>query len=107
MLASVFDNNDDSDDFSHLDSESKEGEDEGVPAYTSQLQFCLKKMAVLSQFVYTEALASYSYKDIIIMKIMEPLELLFPVDLAASLLALPCVPCIVCVIRQLKFQYTT
>ena len=29
MLASVFDSDDDSDDFRHLDSESKEEEDEG------------------------------------------------------------------------------
>ena len=36
VLASVFDSDDNSDDFGHLDSESEEGEDEGVSAYTWQ-----------------------------------------------------------------------
>ena len=36
VLASVFDSDDDSDDFGYLDSESEEEEDEGVSAYTCQ-----------------------------------------------------------------------
>ena len=36
VLASVFDSDDDSDDFGHLDSGSEEEEDEGVSAYTYQ-----------------------------------------------------------------------
>ena len=36
VLASVLDSDDDSDDFGHLDSESKEEEDERVSAYTGQ-----------------------------------------------------------------------
>ena len=51
MLASVLDSDDDSDGFSHLDSESEEEEDEGVSAYTGQQQFGLEKLAALSQVV--------------------------------------------------------
>ena len=36
VLESDFDSGDNSDDFGHLDSESKEEEDEGVSAYTYQ-----------------------------------------------------------------------
>ena len=60
MLASVFDSDDDSDNFGHLDSESEEEEDEGVSAYTCQQQFSLEKLAALSQVVSTEPLASSS-----------------------------------------------
>ena len=45
VLASILDSDDDSDDFGHLDSESKEEEDEGVPAYTGQQQFGLESEA--------------------------------------------------------------
>ena len=58
VLAIVFDSDDDSDYFGHLDSESEEGEDEGVSAYTCQQQFSLEKLAALSQVVSTERLAS-------------------------------------------------
>ena len=60
VLASVFDSDDDSDDFGHLDSESEEEEDEGVSAYTCQQQFGLEKLAALNQAVSTELLASSS-----------------------------------------------
>ena len=60
VLASVFDSDDDSDNFGHLDSESEEEEDEGVSAYTCQQQFGLEKLAALSQAVSTELLASSS-----------------------------------------------
>ena len=60
VLASVFDSDDDSNDFGHLDSESKEENDEGVSAYTCQQQFGLEKLAALSQVVSTEPLASSS-----------------------------------------------
>ena len=60
VLASVFDSDDDSNDFGHLDSESEEEEDEGVSAYTCQQQFGLEKLAALSQAVSTELLASSS-----------------------------------------------
>ena len=60
VLASVFDSDDDSDDFGHLDSESEEEEDEGVSAYTCQQQFSLEKLSALSQVVSTEPLASSS-----------------------------------------------
>ena len=60
LLASAFDSDDDSDDFGHLDSESDEGEDEGLSAYTCQQQFRLGRLAALSQVVSTEPLASSS-----------------------------------------------
>ena len=60
VLASVFDSDDDSDDFGHLNSESEEEEDEGVSAYTWQQQFGLEKLAALNQVVSTEPLASAS-----------------------------------------------
>ena len=60
MLTSVFDSDDDSDDFGHLDSESEEEEDEGVSAHTCQQHFSLEKLAALSQVVSTEPLASSS-----------------------------------------------
>ena len=58
MLVSVLD--DDSDDLGHLHSESEGKEGEGVSAYTGQQQFGLEKLAVLSQVVSTESLASSS-----------------------------------------------
>ena len=60
VLASIFDSDDDSDDFDHLDSESKEEEDKRVSAYTCQQQFSLEKLTALSQVVSTEPLASNS-----------------------------------------------
>ena len=38
MLASVFDSDDDSDNFGNLDSESEEGEDEGVSYLPAAIQ---------------------------------------------------------------------
>ena len=55
VLASVFDSDDDSDDFGNLDSESAEEEDE-VSACTCQQHFGLEKLAALSQIVFTEPL---------------------------------------------------
>ena len=60
LLASAFDSDNDSDDFGHLDSESDEGEDEGLSAYTCQQQFRLGRLAALSRVVSTEPLASSS-----------------------------------------------
>ena len=60
VLASVLVRDDDSDDFSHLDSESQEEEDEGMSAYTCQQQYSLEKLAILSQVVSTEPFASSS-----------------------------------------------
>ena len=60
MLVSVLDTDDDSDDLGHLHSESEGKEGEGVSAYTGQQQFGLEKLAVLSQVVSTESLASSS-----------------------------------------------
>ena len=53
VLASVLDSDDDSDDFGHLDSESKEEEAEGVSAYTSQQQFGLEKLAALFYLAFS------------------------------------------------------
>ena len=61
VLASVFDSDDDSDDFGHLYTESKEEED-GVSAYTCQQQFSLEKLAALSQVISTEPLSSSNSK---------------------------------------------
>lgn len=58
VLTSIFDSDDDSDDFGHLDSENEDEEDEGVSAYTCQQQFSLEKLAALSQVDSTEPLAS-------------------------------------------------
>ena len=55
VLARIFDSDSDSDNFGHLDSESKEEE---VSAYTCQQQFSLEKLAALSQVVSTEPFAS-------------------------------------------------
>ena len=60
VLASIFNSNYNRDDFGHLDSENEEEDDEGVFAYTCQQQFGLEKLAVLSQVVSTEPLASRS-----------------------------------------------
>ena len=60
MLVSVLDTDDDCDDLGHLHSESEGKEGEGVSAYTGQQQFGLEKLAVLSQVVSTESLASSS-----------------------------------------------
>ena len=57
VLARIFNSDDDSDNFGHLDSESKEEE---VSAYTCQQQFSLEKLAALSQVVSTEPLGSSS-----------------------------------------------
>ena len=48
VLASIFDSDDDSDDFGHLDSESEEEEDEGVSAYTCQQHFGLEMLGQVS-----------------------------------------------------------
>ena len=58
VLASVFDSDDDSDYFGHLDSESEEEE-----CLTCQQQFSLEKLAALSQVVSTERLCVVLFLD--------------------------------------------